>query len=112
MNNIYVPNLNYACYVVQSEGVIRAYEEVPKNNSDIAYRDYYLKSNYIYKDGYQSFGSYSTLPLCLDSNSLTTEVYYRNDFDSILIIFFILLLFCFYFPYKIISRAFGRWLRI
>lgn len=107
---IYVPDLNYACYVVQSEGVIRAYEEVPKNNSDIAYRDYYLKSNYIYKDGYQSFGTYSTLPVCLDSNSLTTEVYYRNDFDSILIIFFIMSFFLFGIPIKIFKRLFRRFL--
>ena len=107
---IYVPDLNYACYVVQSEGVIRAYEEVPKNNSDIAYRDYYLKSNYIYKDGYQSFGTYSTLPVCLDSNSLTTEVYYRNDFDSILIIFFIMSFFLFGIPIMIFKSLFRRFI--
>lgn len=107
---IYVPDLNYACYVVQSEGVIRAYEEVPKNNSDIAYRDYYLKSNYIFKDGYQSFGTYSTLPVCLDSNSLTTQVYYRNDFDSILIIFFIMSFFLFGIPIMIFKRLFRRFL--
>ena len=110
--HIYVPDLGYQCYYIQSEGVIRAYEEMPKNNSDIAYRDYYLNSNYIYKDGIQSFGSYSTLPICLDNNVLTDSVYYRNDFDSILIIFIILIIFCFYYPFKIIGRAFGRWLRI
>lgn len=110
--HIYVPDLGYQCYYIQNEGVIRAYEEMPQNNRDIAYRDYYLQSNYIYKDGVQSFGSYSTLPVCLDNNVLTDSVYYRNDFDSILIIFIILIIFCFYYPFKIIGRAFGRWLRI
>lgn len=110
--HIYVPDLGYQCYYIPSEGVIRAYEETPQNNRDIAYRDYYINSNYIYKDGIQSFGSYSSLPSCLDNNVLTNEVYYRNDFDSILIIFIILIMFCFYYPFKIIGRAFGRWLRI
>lgn len=106
--HIYVPDLNYKCYIVQSEGVIRAYEEKPKNNSDVNYRDYYLKSNYIYKDGNQSFGSYSSLPVCLDNNVLTDSVYYRNDFDSILVMFTIMCLFCFYIPIKILFRLFRR----
>ena len=106
---IYVPDVdNYQCYVVQSEGVIRAYEEIPQNNSTIDYRDYYIKSNYIYRDGSQNFGSYSTLPTCLARENLTSEVYYRNDFDSILIIFFILSIFCFYIPIKIFMRLFRR----
>ena len=55
---IYVPDLNYECYYLQSEGVIRAYEEMPENNKTINYRDYYINSNYIYKDGYTQFSSY------------------------------------------------------
>ena len=106
---IYVPDLeSYDCFVVQSEGVIRAYEEVPQVNRDIAYRDYYINSNYIYRDGVQQFGYYSTLPVCLDSSSITNDFYYRNDFDSILIIFTIIVLFGFLLPFKIITRFFKR----
>lgn len=105
---IYVPDLNYKCYVVQSEGVIRSYEETPRNNSDINYRDYYIRSNYIYKDGTQSFGTYTTLPTCLESSVLTDSPYYRNDFDSILIIFLIMCIFCFYIPLKVFTRLFRR----
>ena len=79
---IYVPDLNYKCYVVQSEGVIRAYEERPQYNTEVNYRDYYINSSYIYKDGYQSFGSYSTIPTCLDTSVLTNDFYYRLDLDS------------------------------
>lgn len=107
---IYVPSTNYSCYVVQSEGVIRAYEQTPRNNIDINYRDYYIRSNYIYKDGTQSFGSYSTLPVCLDNSQITDSVYYRNDFDSILIIFLIMSIFCFLIPIKIFTRLFRRFL--
>ena len=81
---IYVPNLDYQCYVVQSEEVIRAYEQIPTNNSTIEYRDYYFNSNYLYKDGQQTFSNYTTLPVCLASSELTTDFYYRNDLADIL----------------------------
>lgn len=108
---IYVPNIeDYKCYVVQSEGVIRAYEETPKNNITTNYRDYYINSNYIYKDGSTQFSTYSTIPTCLDNSIITNDVYYRNDFDKILIIFFILSIFCIYIPLKIFMRLFRRFL--
>lgn len=105
---IYVPDLNYACYVVQGEGVIRGYEQMPANNLDINYRDWYINSSYIYRDGTQSFGNWGNLPVCLQTNQLTDEVYYRNDFDSILIIFLIMCIFCFYIPLKVFLRLFRR----
>lgn len=109
---IYVPNYeDYECIVVRSEEVIRAYEETPRTNSNINYRDFYYNSNYLYNDGVQNFSQYSTLPTCINSSNLTDSYYYRNDFDSILVITFILLIICFYFPFRILSRMFGRWLK-
>ena len=108
---IYVPELNdYKCYVVQNEDVIRAYKEIPTNSSTINYRDYYINSNYIFKDGAQSFSQYTTLPVCLDSSNLTSSYYYRNDFDNILVIFLILFIFCFHIPLKVFFRLFRRFL--
>lgn len=102
---IYVPDTeNYKCFVVRSEEVIRAYEEIPANNKDIAYRDYYYNANYYYNDGVQSFSQYTTLPACIDNNNITTDVYYRNDFDSILIILFIMFFFIIFIPFKILFR--------
>ena len=106
---IYVPEKeSYKCYVVQSEGVIRAYEENPQNNTTINYRDYYIESDYIYKDGTQTFSNYTTLPTCLASNVVTSEVYYRTDFHNILIILLIMSIFCFLIPIKIFKRLFRR----
>ena len=106
---IYVPDLeNYECFVVRNDTTIRAYKNIPVNNSDVAYRDYFYNSNYLYQDGVQSFGPYSTLPICLDNSNLTNNVYYRNDFDSILVIFLIMCIFCFYLPLKIFVRLFRR----
>lgn len=105
---IYVPDTSYACYVVQSEEVIRAYSHTPSYNSTVNYRDYYFNANYLYKDGSQSFGNYSTLPVCLDKSSLTSDFYYRNDLDSILIIFAILAVIGIYLPLKIFFRFFKR----
>lgn len=108
---IYVPDLeNYQCFVVRDTNTIRAYKGRPSYNSELEYRDYYINSNYLYQDGIQSFGNYSTIPVCLDNSNLTTEIYYRNDFDSILIIFFIMSIFCFYIPLKVFSRLFRRFL--
>ena len=106
---IYVPDLEtYKCFVVRNESTIRAYKNIPQNNMDIEYRDYYYNSNYLYQDGVQSFGPYSTLPICLDNSNLTNSVYYRNDFDSILVIFLIMCIFFFYLTLKIFVRLFRR----
>lgn len=111
---IYVPSDNTynKCYVVQSEGVIRGYDRVPTYNTTINYRDYFIESDYIFRDGVASFSNYSTLPTCLSNDIITNSYLYRTDLDKILVCFIIIVIFCLYFPYKIISRAFGRWLKL
>lgn len=106
---IYVPEKeSYKCYVVQNENVIRAYKQVPNNNTNVDYRDYYINSDYIFKDGTQQFSQYTTLPVCLSEQNLTSSVYYRLDFDKILIIFTIMCIFCFLIPIKVFIRLFRR----
>ena len=107
---IYVPQDNTfnKCYVVQSEGVIRAYEEVPQTNHTVNYRDYYIKSDYIYRDSYQNFGSYSTTPTCLSSDVITNDYWYRLDITNVLINVTIISLFGLYFPWRIFKSLFGR----
>lgn len=111
---IYVPDTSYACYVLYNKDTIRAYRTMPYNPSynggsvNIDYRDYYINSNYLYQDSYESFSYYSKLPVCLDTSVLTSDVYYRHDFDKILIIFTILVIFCIIMPLKIFSRLFKR----
>lgn len=107
---IYVPNLDYECFVVQDSDIIRAYRTKPYNPSynqsvNIEYRDYYYKSNYFYRDGTQQFSNYTTIPTCLDNSVLTTNYYYRNDFDKICIIFFVFS-FMIYFIMKKLVRVF------
>lgn len=106
---IYIPNKdNYKCFVVQSEEVIRAYEQTPVYNSNVNYTDYYIRSDYIYRQGTQSFGNYTTLPTCLPDSVVTDNFYYRLDIDKILVIFIILAIVCFYAPIKIVLRFFRR----
>lgn len=110
---IYVPDLeNYKCVVVQNNETIRAYREIPKANTNINYRDYYVNSHYMYKDGTQQFGNYNTsLPVCMSGSDLTNAYYYRNDFDNILLIFILLVGFCYFILNKIIRVYFHgfRW---
>lgn len=116
MKNIYLPieNLNdFACYSVIDKDTIRAYYTQPQLDSSSEYVDFYINSHYLQKTGTQSWGQWnSSLPICVSKSSFTNDIYYRNDFDSVLIIFLILFIFIIVLPYKIMSRAFGRWLKI
>ena len=104
-NKIYVPNANdYSCIVVRNDSTIRAYKQEPRLNSNVDYVDYYYNSNYYYTEGVQSFTNYSILPTCLDSSIVTTDFYYKNDIDKILVIFIIMVIFCIWLPFKVFSR--------
>lgn len=110
MDKVYLPSYDASnCAYIMSSDVIRVYDTRPTYNSTIGYKDYYIKSNYIYNTGSQSFGNYSNLPVCIESSRITTDVYYRNDISDILIIFVILCIVCFLAPWKLITRIFRRW---
>ncbi len=107
---IYLPeDITYdKCYVVQSEGVIRGYDRTPSYNTNYNYRDYYIRSDYIYRDGSGQWSNYSTLPVCLDRSIITDNFYYRTDFSNICIIFLTCFIFIFYLPFKLFQRWFRR----
>lgn len=112
MGKVYVPSYSANnCAYIYSSDIIRVYDSQPQNGRTVAYTDYYIKSSYISNTGSTTFNQYSTLPTCISSSNITTDYWYRIDFDKILIILFIILILCFYFPYRIISRLFGRWLK-
>ena len=107
---IYLPydNTYNKCYVVQSDGVIRGYDRIPSNNTNYNYRDYYIKSDYIYRDGNGSWSQYSTLPVCIDDTLITNDFYYRTDFWAICIILMTIFFFVFFLPFKLFQRFFRR----
>lgn len=107
---IYIPNDSTynKCYVVQSEGVIRGYDTVPQNNTYYNYRDYYIRSDYIFRDGSGTWSQYTTLPVCLDSTIITDNIYYRTDFSDICIIFMTMFFFIIYIPFILYKRIFRR----
>lgn len=108
---IYVPEYNSGnCAYILNSDVIRVYSSVPSHNSTISYRDYYIKNSYIYNDGSTTFSNYSTLPVCIDSNRISTEHYYRNDYPQILFIFIVFAFCCFWIPWRIYCRIFRRYL--
>lgn len=116
MNNIYLPvdsSENFACYTVIDKDTIRGYYTQPEVNSSSYYIDFYINSHYLEKQGYQTWGQWNTsLPDCLPRESITNDFYYRNDLPDILIIIMFLFIFIILFPYKIICRLFGRWLKV
>ena len=108
---VYVPEYDSStnCAYIYNSDIIRVYESTPRNNTTIAYKDYYIKNDYIYNEGTTTFNQYSTLPTCITSSRITTDVYYRNDIMQILVIFFILAFVCLWCPWKILCRVFRRW---
>lgn len=108
---IYVPDyVSTNCAYILNNDVIRVYESVPTYNTSIAYKDYYFKNSYMYNTGTTSFGTYSNLPVCISSERITTDIYYRNDLPQILFIFIVFTLICIVLPLKIFGRMFRRYL--
>lgn len=110
MDYVYVPNYtNTNCAYIYSSDIIRVYDSVPHANTTVAYKDYYIKSNYIYNTGSTTFNQYSTLPTCISNSRITTDVNYRNDIDSIYFLFVLFAFCCFWLPWKLLTMMFRRW---
>lgn len=112
MKHIYLPieNLNdFACYTVEDKDTIRAYKTMPRLDSSSDYVDFYINSHYLEKEGTESWGQWqSYLPTCIISSSITNDIYYRNDLDSILVIFLCIIVFVTYFPRKLLNIFYKR----
>lgn len=102
---IYLPTeyLNKPCYIINN-GYIRVYETTNNNQSNVVH-DIYINQDYMVKKG---TANYSSNTVCDKINTYTDSIYYRTDFDSILIILLIMSIFCFLIPLKIFIRLFRR----
>lgn len=102
---IYLPTemLNKPCYVINND-YIRVYETTNTNQSNVVY-DVYINQDYMIK---KTTANYSSSTVCDTYNTYTDSVYYRVDFDSILIILVIMSIFCFLIPLKVFVRLFRR----
>lgn len=94
---IYVPSeYKDNCNVVYND-YIRSYT----NSNRTQWTDIYINQDYMLKDGNTN---YSQNVVCDTKNTYTDDIYYRVDFDKILIIFILLVLVCIITPYKIFRR--------
>lgn len=106
MAKIYLPTnlLNSDCKVVNND-----YIRVYTNNNYTSWTDVYFKSGYYLKSGQSNYPNTVT---CDNLNTFTDNIFYRYDCANSLLIFFIISIVCLYFPFRIFSRAFGRWLKV
>lgn len=115
MAKIYLPEQinNNQCVVVQSEGHLRVYDRRPngQQQTNVTFRDYYLRENYLMSSGTTDYSYYTTLN-CLDNSQFVVDYWYRPDIWQSLICFIIMAIICLWLPYKIIARLFGRWLKL
>lgn len=113
MGKLYVPyqNVNdYSCYIVYDSQTIRAYKnDLIIGNND--YTDFYVNTHYMQKDGTQLIESTIEMPVCMSTELLTNDPYYRNDISHILV-FVSFILFFIFLAIRIFSRIFGKWMKL
>lgn len=102
MAKVYLPEeyLNKPCYQINN-GYIRVYETTNNNYYNIVH-DVYYTNNYLART---TTASYSSSTIC-DKLDLTSDFYYRNDFDKILFIFVVFAIFIIYIPFKLFMKLF------
>ena len=108
MSKLYVPNDvsldNVSCiFLENNDSIIIRY-------SDNTY--YKVTYNNLLSDYNVSQTYFDNFDVSCSNIELTHDYFYRKDIDSIIILFFILSIICLYFPYRIFSRLFGRWLKL
>ena len=101
---------DYSCYVVFDSNTIRAYYYQPVIGTNL-YTDFYVNSHYMQKEGSQEISNTIELPLCLSSDDITNDYYYRNDISHIIVIVCFVLFFIF-LAIRIFSRLFGKWMKL
>lgn len=115
MGKIYLPiEVNSSqCPVVVSDGHIRVYDRVPNGTTqnNVTYTDFYIRENYLETNGSTNWNAYTTQN-CVDRTQFSTDIWYRPDIGWSLICFVIIGGIGIYLPYKLISRLFGRWLKL
>lgn len=110
MAKVYVPEYTSGnCAYIYSTDIIRVYDSQPRQNSTIPYKDFYIKSSYIFNYGTTTFSQYSTLPTCIASDRITTNYWYRNDIASIVIVSLALIFTGYFFVSKCVRTVFVDW---
>lgn len=100
-------NSNYSYYLDNNYFVVKTNKDcyTNYNTTYCTCNRIYPNSDYLVSSDYScSLSNYNLIPY----SQFTDDVYYRTDFDSILIIFLIMCIFCFYIPIKIFTRLFRR----
>lgn len=121
---IYIPKdslsffSNYTCHLIDNGVIISFNDNITCSNNyclvptfQVFLNNHYLVQN---RDLYLEENQYNAMVSSCSYNNytnFTSDVFYRHDIDSILIIFLILILILFLFPFRIISRMFGRWFK-
>lgn len=112
MAKIYVPTIpsGSQCATWVNNNTLRVYDN-RYTNTWVNYIEYYTDNHYNYSYGSSYIGNTFNY-YCINNNDFSNDYLFRNDLVDILLIFVFIVIFFIYFPYKIVSRAFGRWFKI
>lgn len=95
-NDYYVVHTNRNCFTQYNTTYCDCYNVYPKLDYNIS----------------QSYQCAYNVSTSISYSNFTNNIWYRIDLVNILIIFTILFIFIIKYPYRIISRFFGRWLKV
>lgn len=105
INNNYRYSINNYYYTVRTNK--NCYTQYSTTYCDCY--DIYFNNNYLSTDSYQCIYNSSTN---INVSNFTDNEYYRIDMPQILLMFFIIVVMCYFLAFKPISRLFGRWLKL
>lgn len=105
---IYVPNYNENnCIIIKNSDVIRVYDNTPYFNNEINYTDYFIKSDYMFVNSIELITDENLISKCVAHENITTQIYYRQDFFDILMLFLVIAFITLFLPTMLILRI-GR----
>lgn len=106
-------NSNYTYYVTNDYIEVHTRDNCYTNYNNEYCDTYriYPNNDYLVSKPLSSTLSYSST-YSIDYSAFSSDIWYRQDLDKILFIFLILSIVIIVIPFKLMSRVFGRWLKI
>lgn len=93
----------------QGNITFRVYDSMPQLGQvtqTLNYKDIYINQHYFTNTGTVTLTRFNYT--CLTDSEITHDIYYRQDFDSICLIFLTLFFFVFVMPFILFRRFFRR----
>lgn len=106
-------NANYTYSISNNYYIVRTNQNCTQQyqNTYCDCYNVYFNNDYIVSSPY-SCNTNTNSNTLIPYTNFSSDFYYRLDFDKICLIFFVIIVLCYFIAFKPISRIFGRWLKL